>query len=153
MHVNSNMDLLSVKSFIIFDKILDGKIETHDIITNIFTIKSGYERYQTMVELLDHFYDYTKFILIDLNPTTDINHNNTDANNVRQVEYNRKLKQDLVIYRKQLALFIAYTMLDIIFRYSIRERSCRSYTDQNFDEMIYNFCNNFIPLRSTVESF
>jgi hypothetical protein len=150
MHVNSNMDLFSAKSFIIFDKMLSGEIETYDIIANIFTIKSSYERYQSTVELLDHFYDYTKFILMDLN--LNVCNNNNNNNNTTQAEYNRKLKQDLILYRKQLALFIAYTVLEIIFRFSVRERYHNN-TYQKTDEIIYNFCNNFLPLRSSIESF
>ena len=104
--VNSNMTLMDIRSLEVFESLLDGETTTSSIVDKIFMYypESSYDRYQTINEILDHIYDYTKFILLDID-----------------LKPNEILDQIFALYKKRVALLVAYICASIVMDYYNRE--------------------------------
>jgi hypothetical protein len=111
MTVNSNMTLMNTKSFTIFEDILLDKLETGKLIDILFDIytNSIYNRFQTISEILDHFYDYTKFILLDLERSRNM------------LTKNNNISKNSILFKKRIALMIGYMTGSIVLDYYNRE--------------------------------
>ena len=146
--VNSNMTLMDIKSYEVFENLLDGKIQPTDVVDKIFDHypRSSYDRYQTTIEILDHIYDYTKFVLLDID-----------------LSANEVLDQIFSLYKKRVALLVAYLCSAIVMDYYNREidlphclvetRQIRRSTDfEMTDAISQNFHHNFQPFKSVIES-
>ena len=143
--VNSNMDLLGSKSFIMFDRLCstnktDAAGYVYILFDSICKIESDYDRYQTVSELLDHFYDYIKFVLMGLSYTDES----------ELPDKTVQTAQPDALYKKQSALMMAYSMLSIILLYYNREHRLsqarhKTKRDPVSCDIIRNFCHNFQP--------
>ena len=145
--VNSNMTLMDIKSYDVFEGLLEGTVRPTDIVDKIFDHypKSSYDRYQTTIEILDHIYDYTKFILLDI-----------DLNKIPVLD------EIFGLYKKRVALLVAYITGAIVLDYYNREtdlphcisaQQIRTTADYEItDGIASNFYHNFQPFRTAVVS-
>jgi hypothetical protein len=145
--VNSNMTLMDIKSYKVFEGLLDGSIRSSDVVDKIFDHypKSSYDRYQTTIEILDHIYDYTKFIILDID-----------------LKVEPTLDQIFGLYKKRVALLVAYVCSAIVLDYYNRETDlphCLSHQQIRMtpdyevtDGVAVNFYHNFQPFKTVVES-
>ena len=97
MRVNANIDIYGFKkSFKLFQDLLEGKINQSIIIADIFTIRGETGRHNTMTELMNHFYEYTRVIALKENNSGDITRN--EFNNMK-------------------ALYIGYVLMILVLKY------------------------------------
>jgi hypothetical protein len=152
MTVNSNMTLMSTKSFFIFEDMLLDRLQPSELIDLIFSSyrDSTYDRYQTVLEILDHFYDYTKYIL--LNITTD--HSSSYDNETGHIS---EFDQIFNMFKKRVALLVAYMSVAIVFDYYNRECDLpQGVNTLNADdyqvtrEISDNFHHNFQPFKDAI---
>lgn len=119
---NANLRILDSNSFTIFQQLLTDNQYQSIILLKIFSIKEYVSRHNTVIELLDHMYDYTKTII--LNP----NSKNTSLHDKK-------------------ALYVCYSIMTFIIRYYelsyMKENKTR---DIKYD-IINTFIDNF-PLFS-----
>lgn len=116
---NANIDICDSKSFNMFQDLLSNKHD--DILSKIFSIKEFVSRNNTMIELLDHMYEYVKIIIL---------------NDKSKTVYLHEIK----------ALYVCYCIMTLIMRYHaitnvLLQRS-------NRHNNIVNTFNNHFPIFS-----
>ena len=63
--VNANMTIIGTKTFVLLEELLMGNVDYKTLIEKLGARTRLYDRYQSVLEVLDHFYDYTKYIMLN----------------------------------------------------------------------------------------
>lgn len=149
MTVNTNMTIAKIKSFKIFESILTGDADCELLIGELCTSDSSYDRYHCVLEILDHFYDYTKYILLDHNKN-DSKVTDSDASIISEPKSFSKTRQ-------RLALAICYLCLGMVMEYYAREAD-DSFGINKSDyeigrEIGSSLCDNFQPMTTVMNVY
>lgn len=97
LKINANINIYgSTKSFSIFQDLLSGRINQTYVLTNIFSVPGHTGRHNMMADLMNHFYEYTRVIVLKESLQGDV---------------------DSTGFKEMKAMYIGYILLVLVIKY------------------------------------